>query len=88
MSAKPRAPRLSPNKRAELISRYEKGDKLDEGEYYVIKDKNGRLNVRRRKNKGESSDDVKSEAPAEPTPAPEPAAPAKKEKKDPKVRAL
>ena len=86
MSAKPRAPRLSPNKRAELISRYEKGDKLDEGEYYVIKDKNGRLNVRRRKNKGESSDDVKPEAPAEPVePVKEAAAPAKKETK---VRAL
>ena len=88
MSAKPRAPRLSPNKRAELISRYEKGDKLEDGEYYVMKDKNGRLNVRRRKNKSESSDDVKPEAPAEPTPAPEPAAPAKSQKKEPKVRAL
>lgn len=88
MSAKPKMPRLSPNKRAELISRYEKGEKFDNEDYYVIKDKSGRLNVRRRKQKAsESSDDVKQEEPAEEqTPAPE--EPPKKTKKEPKSKAL
>ena len=61
MSAKPKSIRLSPNKRAELISRFEKGEKFDNEDYYVIKDKSGRLNVRKRKQKQSesSSDDVK-----------------------------
>ena len=86
MSSKPRAPRLSPNKRAELISRYEKCENIDESEYYVMKDKSGRLNVRRRKQKSESSsDDVK--------PQPEPEQPKEeqtstKPKKEPKNKAL
>ena len=86
MSAKPRAPRLSPNKRAELISRYSKGESLDD-EYYVIRDKSGRLNVRKRKSKSESSDEGKKEevkeAPqAAPEETPKPA------KKEPKTKAL
>lgn len=90
MSAKPKSIRLSPNKRAELISRFEKGEKFDNEDYYVIKDKSGRLNVRKRKQKASesSSDDVKQEpTPAEPTPAPE-ATPAPKPKKEPKTKAL
>ena len=94
MSAKPRAPRLSPNKRAELISRYSKGESLDDDEYYVIKDKSGRLNVRKRKSKSEhpegclatksqSSDEEVKEAPqAAPEETPKPA------KKEPKTKAL
>ena len=86
MSSKPRAPRLSPNKRAELISRYEKGENMDESEYYVMKDKSGRLNVRRRKQKSESSsDDVKPEP--EPEQPKEEQAPVKP-KKEPKNKAL
>ena len=86
MSSKPRAPRLSPNKRAELISRYEKGENMDESEYYVMKDKSGRLNVRRRKQKSESSSD-------EVKPEPEPEQPKEeqtstKPKKEPKNKAL
>ena len=83
MTSKPRAPRLSPNKRAELISRFEKGENMDDSEYYVMKDKSGRLNVRRRKQKSESSsDDVKAEPeqPKEEQPA--------KPKKEPKNKAL
>ena len=90
MSAKPKSIRLSPNKRAELISRFEKGEKFDNEDYYVIKDKSGRLNVRKRKQKASesSSDDVKQEpTPAEPTPAPE-ATQAPKPKKEPKTKAL
>ena len=91
MSAKPKSIRLSPNKRAELISRFEKGEKFDNEDYYVIKDKSGRLNVRKRKQKQSesSSDDVKQEPTqaAEPTPAPE-ATPAPKPKKEPKTKAL
>ena len=94
MSAKPRAPRLSPNKRAELISRYSKGESLDDDEYYVIKDKSGRLNVRKRKSKSQSSDEEKQEAPQPGTgkgAATEGSAPEetpKKEKKEPKTKAL
>ena len=90
MSAKPKSIRLSPNKRAELISRFEKGEKFDNEDYYVIKDKSGRLNVRKRKQKQSesSSDDVKQEAqPTEPTPAAEPA-PMDKKVKEPKTKAL
>lgn len=88
MSSKPRAPRLSPNKRAELISRYEKGEKMDESEYYVIKDKSGRLNVRHRKQKSESSsDDVKQESTPPPEQPKEEQAPSKP-KKEPKNKAL
>ena len=102
MSAKPKSIRLSPNKRAELISRFEKGEKFDNEDYYVIKDKSGRLNVRKRKQRTDrfghpsdakqsesSSDDVKQETPAEPTTAPE-ATPAPKDKKvkEPKTKAL
>ena len=86
MSAKPKSVRLSPNKRAELISRFEKGEKFDNEDYYVIKDKSGRLNVRKRKQKASesSSDDVKQEpTPAEPTPESPP-----KPKKEPKTKAL
>ena len=84
MSSKPRAPRLSPNKRAEIISRYEKGENMTESEYYVMKDKSGRLNVRRRKQKSESSsDDVKPE-PEQPKEEQAPVKP----KKEPKNKAL
>ena len=98
MSAKPRAPRLSPNKRAELISRYSKGESLDDDDYYVIKDKSGRLNVRKRKSKSEhpegclatksqSSDEGKKEEVKEaPQEAPEETP--KKDKKEPKTKAL
>ena len=89
MSAKPKSIRLSPNKRAELISRFEKGEKFDNEDYYVIKDKSGRLNVRKRKQKASesSSDDVKQEpTPTEPTPVAE-TTPAPK-KKEPKTKAL
>ena len=90
MSAKIKMPRLSPNKRAELISRYEKGEKFDNDDYYVIKDKSGRLNVRRRKQKSsESSDEEKHEAPAETQTQPAPEEPQqKKARKEPKTKAL
>ena len=85
MSSKPRAPRLSPNKRAEIISRYEKGENMTESEYYVMKDKSGRLNVRRRKQKSESSsDDVKAEPESEQPKEEQPTKP----KKEPKNKAL
>ena len=86
MSAKVRAPRLSPNKRAEIISRYEKGENMTESEYYVMKDKSGRLNVRRRKQKSESSsDDVKPEPESE---QPKEEQAPVKPKKEPKNKAL
>ena len=90
MTSKVRAPRLSPNKRAELISRYEKGESLEDGDYYVMKDKSGRLNVRRRKQKGESSsDDVKPEPiPEEPAKEESAKEEPKKAKKEPKSKAL
>ena len=89
MSARPKSIRLSPNKRAEIISRYEKGEKFDNEDYYVIKDKSGRLNVRRRKQKNtESSDDVKQEELIEEAPAPAPEEPPKKTKKEAKTKAL
>ena len=89
MSARPKSIRLSPNKRAEIISRYENGEKFDNEDYYVIKDKSGRLNVRRRKQKNtESSDDIKQEEPIEEAPAPAPEEPPKKTKKEAKTKAL
>ena len=86
MTSKVRAPRLSPNKRAELISRYEKGESLEDGDYYVMKDKSGRLNVRRRKQKSESSsDEVKPESEPE---QPKEEQTSTKPKKEPKNKAL
>ena len=83
MSAKSRLPRLSPNKRAEILSRHEKGESLDNEDYYVIKDRSGRLNVRRRKAK-EGATQAEEAAPQ---PAPEEKVESVS-KKDPKPKAL
>ena len=83
MSSKSRFPRLSPNKRAEILSKYEKGESFDNEEYYVIKDKSGRMNVRRRKAKEAAA--PPEEAQPEPMPE-EPEQP--KPKKEPKPKAL
>lgn len=43
------APRLSQTERAKLIKEYEEGIELSNPNYYIIKNKNGKLNVRRKK---------------------------------------
>ena len=83
MSSKIRLPRLSPNKRAEILSKHEKGESLDNEDYYVIKDRSGRMNVRRRKAKELPTQTEE----AKPEPAPEDKEEVKP-KKDPKPKAL
>ena len=51
---KPKAQRLSPNARAQLISEYNAGKELSNPDYYVIKNKDGKLNVRRKREKKET----------------------------------
>ena len=88
MSAKqpitrPKTPRLSPNKRAELVSKFEKGESLDNEDYYVIKDKSGRLNVRKKKAEKKPTAEVQTEqAPVEEQQQ------ETKPKKEPKPKAL
>ena len=48
-AAKPKVQRLSPNARAQLISEYNAGKELSNPDYYVIKNKDGKLNVRRKR---------------------------------------
>ena len=50
-AAKPKVQRLSPNARAQLISEYNAGKELSNPNYYVIKNKDGKLNVRRKREK-------------------------------------
>ena len=50
-AAKPKVQRLSPNARAQLISEYNAGKELSNPDYYVIKNKDGKLNVRRKREK-------------------------------------
>ena len=51
---KPKAQRLSPNARAQLISEFNAGKELSDPNYYVIKNKDGKLNVRRKREKKET----------------------------------
>ena len=53
-AAKPKTQRLSPNARAQLISEYNAGKELSNPDYYVIKNKDGKLNVRRKREKKET----------------------------------
>ena len=53
-TSKPKAQRLSPNARAQLISEYNAGKELSNPDYYVIKNKDGKLNVRRKREKKET----------------------------------
>ena len=53
-TSKPKAQRLSPNARAQLISEYNAGKELSNPDYYVIKNKDGKLNVRREREKKET----------------------------------
>ena len=50
-AAKPKVQRLSPNARAQLISEYNAGKELSNPDYYIIKNKDGKLNVRRKREK-------------------------------------
>ena len=53
-TSKPKAQRLSPNARAQLISEYNAGKELSNPDYYVIKNKDDKLNVRRKREKKET----------------------------------
>ena len=53
-TSKPKVQRLSPNARAQLISEYNAGKELSNPDYYVIKNKDGKLNVRRKREKKET----------------------------------
>ena len=53
-TSKPKVQRLSPNERAQLISEYNAGKELSNPDYYVIKNKDGKLNVRRKREKKET----------------------------------
>ena len=50
-TSKPKVQRLSPNARAQLISEYNAGKELSNPDYYVIKNKDGKLNVRSKREK-------------------------------------
>ena len=60
-AAKPKVQRLSPNARAQLISEYNAGKELSNPNYYVIKNKDGKLNVRRKREKSLATSKQKNE---------------------------
>ena len=71
--------RLGKDERAKLIAEYEKEGKISDPNFYVIKDKNGKTQIRRvRPKKESSSDDSANHAPVdsgsveEPQPVKEP----------------
>ena len=59
-AAKPKVQRLSPNARAQLISEYNAGKELSNPNYYVIKNKDGKLNVRRKREKSLTTSKLKT----------------------------
>ena len=59
-AAKPKVQRLSPNARAQLISEYNAGKELSNPDYYVIKNKDGKLNVRRKREKSLATSKLKT----------------------------
>ena len=59
-AAKPKVQRLSPNARAQLISEYNAGKELSNPDYYIIKNKDGKLNVRRKREKSLATSKLKT----------------------------
>ena len=59
-AAKPKVQRLSPNARAQLISEYNAGKELSNPDYYIIKNKDGKLNVRRKREKSLAASKLKT----------------------------
>ena len=51
--------KLTPNERAQIISEYNAGKEISNKDYYVVENKNGVLNVRRRKEKAAKEDKPK-----------------------------
>ena len=49
--------RLGKDERAKLIAEYEKEGKISDPNFYILKDKNGKIQVRRVRSKKESSDE-------------------------------
>lgn len=49
--------RLGKDERAKLIAEYEKDGKISDPNFYILKDKNGKIQVRRVRSKKESSDE-------------------------------
>ena len=69
---RPKSPRLTPNARAQLISDFNAGKTLSDPNYYVIKNKNGKLNVRRKKEgKEEKKEEQEAVVPAKEETVPE-----------------
>ena len=49
--------RLGKDQRAKFLAEFEQNGKLSDPNYYAIKDKNGKVQIRHVKNKSESSND-------------------------------
>ena len=53
--------KLTPNERAQIISEYNAGKEISNKDYYVVENKNGVLNVRKRKEKVSKEDKPKKQ---------------------------
>ena len=73
--------RLGKDLRNKFIAEFEQDGKLSDPNYYAIKDKNGKVQIRRHKEKKEkTSEESPSEETVTPAPEEKPAAPAKPKK--------
>ena len=73
--------RLGKDQRNKFIKEFEQDGKLSDPNFYAIKDKNGKVQIRRKK--GEKvEDDQKEHEPEQVQPAPEESPPTAKERKE------
>ena len=73
--------RLGKDQRNKFIAEYQANGKIDSDEYYAIKDKNDKIQIRRYRQKQSSTSDEGVQTPREPEPEPKP-------KKIPKEKTL
>ena len=71
--------RLGKDQRNKFIKEFEQDGKLSDPNYYAIKDKNGKIQIRRKKAEKDKAEEDKKE---EPQPAPEESSPPAKEQKE------
>ena len=73
--------RLGKDQRNKFIAEFQANGKIDSDEYYAIKDKNDKIQIRRYRQKQSSTSDEGVQTPREPEPEPKP-------KKIPKEKTL
>ena len=74
LPAKPKTTRtrLGKDQRNKFIAEYQANGKIDSDEYYAIKDKNDKIQIRRYRQKQSSTSDEGVQTPREPEPEPKP----------------